>query len=334
MTSKEGNFKRKIAIIFPCLKELKRPELEELHKEIIHEETNEKGENINLPLQDSSETYVYMIKNGVFEIFSETNRAVKFVSNSDIFGLYQLIAKDVKMTLKPIDETKFYKVPLPIFEKFMGAYPFLSKTLYSRAILNYLKCCSSSLARTKSRYFRRIRRLSPTYFSNILEDGEIIDFENSDAILDFLYQGHFSSVGFFCLKGSFKIVHSDPSISKAKQLFKIQNLSKIREFLRNKINSSSNISKSDNIKKKLTEDYYSIKKFDKNFFEEDNNLMKMDEINPGNAVKIHPDFLEKIEFIDSEIKLFVIEAVECQTKIKQFAKDYSSSKQINRRTII
>ena len=100
----------------------------------------------------------------------------------------------------------------------MDKYPYLQKTLYSYAIEIYLKCCLSKLSRTKTSYFRRLRRLSSTYLSDLFEEGSVRRFEESKMMLDYFYEEHLSSVGIFALKGRFKVVHKDPNISKVQQL--------------------------------------------------------------------------------------------------------------------
>ena len=333
MTNDERNFKRKIAIIFPCMKELKRPELEELNSEIIHEEIDEEKEPIVLPNPGSEENHVYMIKFGMFEIQSETKRKVKYLSNSDMFGLYQIFATDVKMLAVPEDHIRYYKVKVSVVEKFMSKYSYLVKNLYSRAIQNYLKCCPNRLAKTKTRYFRRLRRLSPNYLSDILDEGQIKIFEDSEALLNFLYLGHFSSIGFFALKGSFKVVHSDPTIAKAMNLFKFEDVQKIKEFLKER--GSVRVNKKEKLKKKLTEDFFSIRRNTDDTFDSEDNFKKEVEINPGNAIQIHPDFLEKVEFLDSNIKIFVLESTEGDTKEKKILNNNKRHfSQIKRRTVI
>ena len=317
-TNEELKFKRKISIVFPCLKELKRPELEELHSKICHQRMKLEDACFTLPLiptgnEEDDGPFIYMIKSGMFKIESESTRTVKYLSNSDFFGLFQLIASDIKMLVSPMDSVTFYKVRIEVVENFMNKYPYLRKVLYSRALQNYIKCCSSTLSRTKTRYFRRLRRLSPSYIENILDDGKIMCFSESKEMLNYFYDEHYSSIGIFALKGSFKVVHEDPTVTKAKQLFKFKELNLIRNFLKNKTEIKK-FKEYGSKRKILTEDFYSIKRTDTKEFDEDKYGLNEIQINPGNAIKIHPDFLEKIEFIDSEIMVFVIEAQVCLTK--------------------
>jgi CRP-like cAMP-binding protein len=310
---KEKNFRRKIAIIFPFLKELKRPELEELHEAIIHESAKKDDPEICLPntndLTNENNDYVYLVKEGMFEILSDSNRTVEYMSNNDIFGLVPLIAKDVRMKAKPRADTKYYKVRSEILLKFMDKYPYLQKTLYSYGIEIYLKCCLSSHSRTKTSYFRRLRRLSSTYLTDLFESGSVKKFEDSKMMLDYFYEEHLSSVGVFALKGRFNVVHQDPNIAKVQQLFKLEELDLIRDFLKNRssFKKLGNYN-TDDPRDRLTDNFYSIKRKNDDYFDSDDNILKSVEIEPGNAVEIHPDFLEKIEFLDSEILIFVIEA--------------------------
>ena len=312
---KEMGFRRKISIIFPFLKELKRPELEELHAQVIPENAKNEDPEICLPHSINLNTlenvdYVYLVKEGMFEILSESGRTVEYMSNSDVFGLTPLIAKDVKMRAKPMADTKYYKVKSDVLLKFMDKYPFLQKTLYSYAIEIYLKCSLSKLARTKTSYFRRLRRLSSTYLTDIFEEGSIRRFEDPKMILNYFYEEHLSSVGFFALKGRFKVVHHNPHISKIKQFFKLNKVDDILDHIvaNSSIKKLGNYTSTDP-RDKLTEDFYSIRRRnDTGYVDSDDHLHKVVEIEPGNAVLIHPDFLEKIEFLDDVIVVFILEA--------------------------
>lgn len=328
----KNSFKRKISILFPFLKELTRPELEHLHSKVVQVDLNASDAEMTLPeklpLGSESKGFVYMVKFGMLRISASSWRVVEYMSNADFMGLFQLFAKDVSMRAKAVSDTRFYRVEVEVIEQFMQKYPFLEKTLYQISVINYLKICSSKVAHTKSKYFRRLRRLSTHFLNNIFDAGEVLRLGDNQTLLNYMYDHHLSSMGVFVLKGALLVRHTDPYVQKVRQMFKIEDIDLVVETIKKRHAAlKAGRDGSDGKKRKrLDENYYSKKRFT------ENDHSNEEVVRPGNGTEIHPDFLEGVELQAPEVVIFVLEKKVGQTGKGLYAEQKSQRRfGINRR---
>jgi CRP-like cAMP-binding protein len=310
----ERDFDREVALIFPHLKELKRPDLEEFKRVLIFEKRESYDDEImcqasrnSFGVENAEKSYIYFIRNGMFKLRSSTDRVIRHLSKSDSFGGAQLISDDVCVFASPMSPCQFYKIPIEYVQKLMNKYPLFQRSLYSSATYNYLKCCPYSLARNKTKYFRRLRRISYFHLKKIFENGLILAFKSKEEFLNYVFDNNFSALGLFILKGGVRVQHTNKLVEKTRRLFKIDNLTNIKEFLedRNK-NNETMFKKKKTMMRKLDNNLFSVRNINQQVTEQLNEIESL-EILKGNALEIQTHYLKKLEIVGDELLVFLLE---------------------------
>jgi CRP-like cAMP-binding protein len=313
-TVQTEDFKREISLIFPHLKELKRPDLLEFQKVLLHEKHESYDDEIicqssknSFGVENREQSYIYFIRSGMYKVRSNTDRVIRHLSRSDTFGAAQLISEDICVFASPMSHCECYKIPVEFVESLMNKYPLFQRYMYINATYNYLKCCPYILARTKTKYFRRLRRISYFHLKKIFENGLILEFKSTEEFMNYVFDNHFSALGLFVLKGGIKVQHKNKLVEKTRRLFKIDQISSIKEFLEDR-------DKKPEMKEKRRKSV--IGKLDKNLFSVRNIMNKGKEeiqeietleIKQGNALEIQSHYLEKLEIVGDGLIVFLLE---------------------------
>ena len=334
MDKEMKRFKKKIGVNFPILKELSKDDLNKLRKEIIIDSCLKEGIAIECnikPLEgqegedQNEQGWVYMIRQGMFQIKSETDRIITNLSESDLFGLTQLINNDVKVLSLPFNKTKFYRVRLEFFQELISKYPHLRKVIYSSAAYNYLKCCSYRLAKEKTKYFRRLRRISYFHINKMFQKGVVQVFTDDKDILHYMHNLGLSTLGMFILKGEVHLNHQNLYLARAKMLFNIEEEVSVREYFEDQGIARLDLENvGEKRTKKLDNDLYSqrqIKCADKG-----KETHKKVKIQAGNAVEIHGEYLNEVTIVSKELVVFVLE-----TATAGFGEDNIHSKDVSKK---
>ena len=308
-------FRRKVSIIFPILKELNKEDLQQLRREIIHDKCVELDTTIegrSIPGQkgvySNEKGWVYMIKEGIFQVRSESDRIVTNLSSSDLFGLTQLINNDVKVSAFPFAKTKFYRLKLEFFEYLISKYPYLRKMAYASAAYNYLKCCPYKLAKQKSKYFRRLRRISYFHINKLFKKGTIKVFTETNDILHYMHQLDLTTLGIFILKGEVHLKHQNLYLARTKMLFNLKKELSVKKFFEDQGLAQKDPSCDPNESfNKLNKDLYSVRNLKANESLVGDGSCE-EKILAGNAIEIHGEYLDEAKIVSSELVVFIVES--------------------------
>lgn len=225
-------FKLKMTAVFPFFRELRDQDFQRLQARMSNHSLPKHSKQIalgGLPLSQD-ERDVFLIKYGLVEIKSDSERMVDYLCKGDVFGSFQLIADDVRMKAQSKCSSRVHRVSLAFMRDLMERYPRLQKQLYSKAIYNYLKCFPSKGLATKSKYFRKLRRISRPYLLKMLDKGKVLSFSNKTEFVKFIYYFQYSTVGIFILDGTIGLRGDDSLSVPIKRLFQMKTTQLLQEF--------------------------------------------------------------------------------------------------------
>jgi hypothetical protein len=304
---------RQFSVVFPILKELSRGDMEECYSKLQKHELESYNDEIICqseqgPTEDFSEDsdhWVYLVQSGMFKIRSSTDRVLRHLSRGNVFGSSQLIAEDAYVLASPMSKSVYYKLPLSYMKQLMEKYPLLQKEIYLSGAYEYLKGCPYSLAKQKTKYFRRLRRISHFHLKKIFKNGYVLIFESTKNMVNYLFKNNFSSIGLFILEGGLRMVHQNPLIQKARRLSKIKEVPAIKEFLEDQHQIKSPRSSQ---RKSL------INRIDKNLFsmktiqvDPENLEDQQIKVHSGNAVEIRTHNLQELEVMGDRLVVYLLE---------------------------
>lgn len=316
---REKDFHAEISYIFPILKELSREDLIRFREEIIKDKRNKNGYSIECSCSlkmnsDQEQGYVYLVKYGMFKIKSSTERLVKILGSNDLFGLAQLINNDISVIAEPNSKSQYYKVRLEFMHEIIGKYPNLEKNAYASAVYTYLKACPYSLALQKSKYFRRLRRISFYHLKKIFNKGTVKTFHSNDEIIDYISKEKYIYLGIFVLNGKIQLSHENFEETNLRRMTRLRSsrMMDVNENANNLVldafgNSEKYINDKDIDKKPLDRNLFSVRKIEhfNTKFEEDNTRVNI--IADGNANEIYVDYLKSMNLISPKLTVFIIE---------------------------
>lgn len=218
------SIQKKITFIFPLLRELKRHEIQDLYSELKHLSCSPGTE------VDCAGGELFLVKSGMFKIKpskvgtldERVERVVRVVSTSDFFGAGELINSDVNITAIAQTKCKYYTINLTTVQKLGDRYTQFRRILYSNAAYNYLKGCRYTLAKKKTKYFRRLRRVAYYHLNKLFQNGMIKFFENDSDFLSFIFEKDFESMGFMVLRGFIQIEEEDIQRNKTQRFLKMK----------------------------------------------------------------------------------------------------------------
>lgn len=218
------SIQKKITFIFPLLRELKRHEIQDLYSELKHETCNP-GTEVDCAGGD-----LFLVKSGMFKVKpskvgtldERVERVVRVVSTSDFFGASELINSDVNIVAIAQTKCKYYTVSLTTVQQFADRHTQFRRILYSNAAYNYLKGCRYALAKKKTKYFRRLRRVAYYHLNKLFQNGMIKFFEKDSDFLSFIFEKDFESMGFMVLRGFVQIEEEDVQRNKTQRFLKMK----------------------------------------------------------------------------------------------------------------
>ena len=328
---------RQLAVKFPVLKELPLSDLESFYEVLSKHQLESHHEEI-ICQSDEGEFgtdqlgAVYLVESGMFKIRSSTDRTIRHVSCGDVFGSVQLISDDVPVLASPMSKTVYYRIPLSFLQGLMAKSPLLEKQIYLWASYDYLKSCPYSQAKKKTKYFRRLRRISYFHLKKIFDNGLILRFQTSKEFLGYLFQHNYSSLGLFVLMGGIRIQHQNVKFQKARRLFKFKEMASIQEFLEDRtMPKSPKHDQQSNLLWRIAPNLFSVRKIASS--SNHSEIEKPEEIRAGNAVEVQTHYLEDIEILGSNVVVFLLETKSMSFEDKDHLADVKKLKvnKINRR---
>jgi hypothetical protein len=218
-------FVRKMNLVFPFMRKVENTDFDRLRKKAEYLKMSEKNNEALVFSKENKEEKkdmgIYFIKHGIFEVRSETNRLVGHLSKGDVFGGMHLVCHDVPLRIIPKSIGKIFHLPTDLVLEMMNKYPDIQKKIYKQAVFNYLKCCPSSLLKSKSKYFRRLRRFSGFYLKPLLKKGKIVTIRSKEELLNYICYFQYTSMGVFVLKGKFKVRKESLFLKPVQELVRI-----------------------------------------------------------------------------------------------------------------
>lgn len=304
--SAEASLRRKVSLISPLLREFRRADLDQVYQDSLREKKESHEEEIVCSANPEEASFVYFVCSGMFKIRSETDRVVSHLSTNDFFGAAQLIAPDVNVHASAMSSCDFYKLPLDRVEQLMGKYPLFRKAIYSRAAYNYLKCCPYSLAKRKTKYFRRLRRISHFHLKKILDNGTILIFDSERKVLEYVFANSFSALGLLVLKGGLRMHHRNALVQKTRKLFKIEQMSEIKKFLEDQGGSGGGPSQNKSVSGGIDQNLFSVREIPG---DKQNRALEGEtvEVVAGDAVEIRTEQLDRLELTADATILYLLE---------------------------
>ena len=299
---------------FRIFKEIDAGASQSFFKKLVIEDRNDVGVSFITDIKmaqfgiQNNDLSVYFVYSGILELKNINNVLVKKATSKNVFGLVQLVSSDVKIQVRIKKKSQIYKTSLEDVKDLMSEYPNLEKRFFSIAVLNYFRFCTRGIAKSKTKYFRTLKKLPIKILKKFIKQGLIESFETREEFMNYVLQNKLLSVGFFVLSGMCRIKHKNFRASRYKESSNYQKFDSVKSTQRERASHNYETNGIDLIRDKnnMVEEIKSS--ITRRSYRDEPNLTPI-EIFSGNAIEVFPFHIESFE-IDSEYEKFQIMILE------------------------